>query len=238
MNMKQIVQLSLISLMIFVSCGSRQNITPAYERRAPLHKVIAVVPPQTAYTGRLPKNMTPEEVAAVEELESMAYQKELYDGILWQSGPKKKDISVNLQAMSKTNQILSDSGYSIRDSWKLSPERMCAILGVDAIVRGDLQMQRFMSGLESYGLDVADDLLEILRTKIPGAEQVPLPTDNFNLNRTYDVAASVQVLDGRDGVVLWGVSNRTQADWEFTPQQMVQGLSRQFANRFPYRFNQ
>lgn len=235
--MKYSIQLGLVLLILVSSCGSRQNITPAYNRRAPLHKVIAVVPPQTSYTGRLPKDMTLEDAAAIEEVESMAFQKEIYDGLLWQSGPGRKDVSINFQALNKTNQLLADSGYSIRDSWNLSPEKLCELLKVDAVVRGDLQMQRFMSGLESYGLDVADDVLDILRTKIPGGDQVPLPTDNFNMNRTYDIAASLQVLDGRDGVVLWGVSNRTQADWEFTPQQMVQGLSRQFARRFPYRFN-
>lgn len=233
----QALGFALITTLVISSCGSRKNITPAYYKRASLHEVIAVLPPETSYTGNLPKDMTEAERLLVEEAESKVFQKMLYDAIINESGPRKKDVAINILSLSKTNQVLEDSGYSIHDSWKLSPEKLCQILGVDAVVRGNLRMQRFMSDLASYGLEVGDDVIDIIRDKIPGGDRVTLPTDNPMLNRTYDIFASLEVLDGRDGVVLWGVRRQTQADWEFQPEQMIQGLSHSFANRFPYRFN-
>lgn len=220
-------------IMLAAGCANNHQL-PAYKKYGHQHKVIAVVPPESKYTGRVPDKMTTAEVEKLESAESLAFQKDIYDEIIRGSGTGKKDIKIDLQALNKTNQLLESNGISVRDSWKKSPEELCKLLGVDAVVRGYIHKDRFMSDFASYGISVAEDILDILRDKIPTGD-IPLPTDGMNLSRTYRVKASAQVLEGTSGLVLWGMDRQYDAEWDQPVDEVVKGMSRQFAKRFPYR---
>lgn len=219
-------------LAVLHSCGNKY-LLPAYKSRSAGHKVIAVVTPKAEYTGNLPKGMTMEQVRMVEIAESQVFQKELYNEIIRESGQGKKDIKINVQSLDKTNQILREKGISVDQSWDIAPDSLARLLGVDAVVKGQLKMERFMSDLASYGISVAEDIIAILRGQIN--IPVNLPTDGQNLARTYDVICSAQIIEAKDGLVLWGIDRRAQSEWDYQPEIVVKQMARVFARRFPYR---
>lgn len=223
----------LIGLAVIVQSCSNKYLLPAYKSRAAGHKVIAVVPPRAEYTGNLPKGMTVEQVKAVEVAESQVFQKEIYNEIIRQSGQGKKDIKINVLSLDRTNLMLKEKGISIEQSWDMAPDSLARLLGVDAVVKGSLKMERFMSDLASYGISLAEDILTILRGKVN--IPVGLPTEGQNLARTYDVIASAQIIEAKDGLVLWGIDRRAQSEWDYQPEIVVKQLARTFARRFPYR---
>ena len=223
----------LLFCFLAAAC-SKEYTLPAYYKLGPKHKVIAIVPPEVKYTGRVPKDVTTAQVEKIEDAESLAFQKDIYDELIRLSGPGKKDIKIDMQALNKTNQILEAQGISLHDSWKKSPEELCKLLGVDAIVRGNLEKERFMSDLASYGIDVAEDILDILMNKIPVA--LPNPTQGgTDLSRTYHVKGAAQLIDGNEGLTLWGMDRQFDANWDQPVNESVKYLARMFAKRFPYR---
>lgn len=224
----------ILFICFLAAACSKDYTLPAYHKTGHKHKVIAIVPPEMKYTGRMPKDVSAAEVAKIEEAESLAFQKDIFDELIRASGPGKKDVKIDIQALSKTNQVLKSAGISISDSWSKSPEELCKLLGVDAIVRGNMEKERFMSDLASYGVDVAQDILDILINKIP----LDLPNPNSgttDMSRTYRVKGAAQLIDGSEGLTLWGMDRQFDANWDQPVNESVKYLSRMFAKRFPYR---
>lgn len=224
----------LLFICFLAASCSKEYTLPAYYKLGPKHKAIAIVPPEMKFTGRMPQDVSAADVAKIEEVESLAFQKDIFDELIRASGPDKKDVKIDIQSLSKTNQMLKSAGISIRDSWGKSPEELCKLLGVDAIVRGNMEKERFMSDLASYGIDVAQDILDILMSKIP----LDLPNPNSSLtdvSRTYRVKGAAQLIDGSGGLALWGMDRQFDANWDQPVNESVKYLARIFAKGFPYR---
>lgn len=226
---------SLIAAILFLgACRQNKYTLPAYESRSYGHRIIAVVPPRAEYTGNMPKGMTAEQVKSIEMAESQVFQKEIYNEIIRESGQGKKDIRINVQSLDKTNQMLRDAGISITQSWDMAPDSLARLLGVHAVVKGNLKLNRFMSDFASYGINLAEDIIGLIRGKIDIPLQ--LPTEGIsNVSRTYDVISSIQIIEAKDGMVMWGMDKRGQSEWDYQPELVVKQMARRYAKNFPYR---
>jgi len=97
--------------------------------------LIAVLPAEMVFTGTLPKNLSPEDIAFIEETESRTFQNSLYNSILRHANGRKYYTSINVQDIGTTIKLLEENKITIRDSWKQDDRQLAKILGVDAVVR-------------------------------------------------------------------------------------------------------
>ena len=153
----------LLLLILFTSCaGHKYYTSSSFEQQTAKHKMIAVLPAEMIFTGTQPKNLSPEDIAAIEERESIAFQNSLYNSILRHANTKKYYTSVNVQDIGTTQKLLEENGISIRDSWKEDDKKLTKILGVDAVVRMRIQKKRYMSDLASMGVDMGKQVLYLI----------------------------------------------------------------------------
>jgi hypothetical protein len=223
-----------LSLIIFASACLLSACTPYYiagdfNARAARHQTIAVVPVEMVFAGNQPKSLTPSDIERLEEGESRAFQISLYNEILRSTRSGKKPLTVDMQSIDRTATLMEQAGVSVRDSWTLDPEDLATLLGVDAIVRSRIQKTRYFSDLASYGIDIGVYLVGIL---------TGLWLDPFlpgQLQRNKQVQQFASVVDGRSGTVLWSMNQTVEADWSLPSQQIIDGINRRMARKFPYR---
>lgn len=87
-------KICILFFCFLAAACSKEYTLPAYYKLGPKHKVIAIVPPEMKYTGRMPKDVSATEVAKIEEVESLAFQKDIFDELIRASGPDKKDVKL------------------------------------------------------------------------------------------------------------------------------------------------
>jgi hypothetical protein len=107
-------------------------------------------------------------------------------------------------------------------------------LGVDAIVRGYVSKNRFLSDMESMQISVAETALRTIASS--AGVPLPIPGGAVNtLKRTYYIESGLELLNGNDGTVLWKIASSRNADWSYRPEQAIANMAFQFAEEFPYR---
>src|SRR5829696_329453 len=139
---------ALLFAFLITSCGSSKYYTTSlFEQQTANHKVVAVLPAEMVFTGKLPKDLSPEDISSIEETESRSFQHALYNSILRFANNRNYYTRVNLQDLSTTQKLLEEAGISIRDTWKQDDKTLAKILGVDAVVRMRIEKKRYMSDL-------------------------------------------------------------------------------------------
>lgn len=191
---------------------------------------LAVLPFEMVFTGKAPKNWTVADIERVEEAESLAFQRAFYDRLLHRaSAHRARRIAVAIQPAETTNRLLADAGIGIRDSWALEPEELARVLGVDAVVRTSVVKTRYLSDPASYGIGVGVAILEeVLDEK---ADRWIPP----GLGKTYDIHVDSVLQDGSDGALLWRVAVDRETDWHRPANDVVGGLTKKLAKKFPYQ---
>ena len=104
----------LASFTVIVSCGRKNYVSSDFEERTLDHKTVAIVPAEMIFTGKLPKNLSPEDIAKMEEQESKDFQYALYNSILAHANSRKYFTTVNFQDISTTLKRLGDKQIVIR----------------------------------------------------------------------------------------------------------------------------
>lgn len=208
------------------SCSPKRYITQDYHKYARSHKKIAVLPYESYYTGRIPKDLTKEDVRALQVEESELFQRSLYFQLLEESRDLRDgDIYVSIQNVDETNGILEEKGISIEDSWKKSPSEMAEILGVDAVAKVDMHKDYWLSNGESAAVQIA--------TTIAGAV---LPgVNNARLGRTSEIYINANLIDAGSGVSIWAWNRKIDTDWQWETDEAISRINHQISKRFPYR---
>ena len=215
--------------LTLVSCISVRYRSPAFADRTGFHEKVAILPFEMVITGKLPAALTADEIAFIEEEESLAFQRSLYHALLDRSGPGRGRISIAVQPVERTNAILQSRGITPRESWKIAPQRLAEVLGVDAVVQTRVEKTRYLSERASFGIDVGR---ELVFEATDGRWDWLIPP---GLSRTHDIFADASVFDGYDGDLLWKVVVERDADWSRAPNAVIVGVTRMLARKFPYR---
>ncbi len=222
----KLISIGLLGLIIFPSC-SRHNYGDSYFwQQAIHHKVIAIVPAEMVFVGSVPKNVTPEAIADIEERESIAFEQSLYNGVLRFAHTRDYMLSVYVQDISTTKKLLADNHITIRDSWRQDDKDLAKILGVDAIVRMRIQKKRYMSDLASYGVGVGRAVL----SQIGSNNGFFVP---YIPNKTNDISASCNVVS--NNITLWNDYYKGTSDWNRPSEQIIDDITYLFGRHFPYR---
>lgn len=216
------------TILLLAGCAAVRYEAPDFGARASGHRTIAVLPFEMIFTGRPPARLAPDQVARIEEGESLAFQAALYDSLLhYSSANKRRRIRVDIQPIEVTNQILDQNDIELRRTWGMEPTELARFLGVDAVVRTRVQKTRYLSDFASYGIDVGLSVLH----ESGVAEHLPLP----DLARTHDIYAESILVDAADGRLLWKRAVERRADWAHPANDVIVHVTRKLAKRFPYR---
>jgi hypothetical protein len=187
---------------------------------------VAILPAEVTFTGKQPKNLSPDAIAKAEERESIDFQYALMNSILNHANTKKYITTVNFQDINTTLKILEKNSISVRDSWNKDDNELAKLLGVNSVIRMNIRKQRYMSDEASYGVGVARQV--IYKTGI--GSKVPVPS---SVGKTYDIYASCNLLS--DNQTLWNDNYKRSTDYDVQPNIVIEWITDDFGENFPYK---
>jgi len=228
MNSRRISLLAM--LLLAAACSTVNYQSPQFAERAQHHQIIAVLPFEMVLTGDPPGNLTVQQIAQIEEAESVAFQEAYYYRLLHQASVRRKHpIRIEIQPIETTNRLLAAAGIGVRESWGMSAKSLAHVLRVDAVISTLVQKTRYLSDGESFGVDLG---LQIVNEVTEGRLAPALP---WGLVKTHDIWANCELIDSLDGAVLWQTGLAQATDWQHPANQVIAGFTEELAKKFPYR---
>ncbi len=212
--------------ILFLGC-SPQYISPHFDAQSSANKAIAILPIEMELVGRLPEDWTQEDITKIEAAESKSFQISLYREIMGSTRRGRRPISVQIQNYRTTQQKLLDHEITIQESWKTPPEELAEILEVQAVVSGHIIKRRYMSDLASYGIELGAHIFNLI-TQSHVFPWIPFVSQSKNIQATYELIST-------EGFTLWSVSFEESANWTRPSNEIIDGISRRAARKFPYR---
>jgi hypothetical protein len=223
--------LGLLALLFSIGCTSVSYTHPEVATIRS-YRTIAVLPVEMVFTGKAPAGWTAEQILDVEEAESLAFQTSLYGRLLERADRGRLDADV--QPVDETNRLLGEVGVGVRESWSLPAEELAEILGVDAVARTRVEKTRYMSDLASFGIEAGTYVLYEIFDDDHDDHVVEFPW-LFGLTKTHDISADGALVSGYDGTVLWQVEVYRSINWTRSANEVIEGITRKLARKFPYR---
>jgi len=223
---KFLLALTCLSAFIILSCSHKYYTSTLFDQQTANHKVVAVLPAEMIFTGKQPENLSPEDIAKIEESESKNFQQSLYNSILQHANSKKYYTRINLQDIVMTEKLLGEHNISPRESWKKDDKELAAILHVDAVVRLRIQKQRYMSDVASYGISLGRQIMN--NTGL--GSKVPLP---YVPNKTNDIYASCNIVSNNQA--LWNDNYKGASNWNTPSNIVIENITDNFGRHFPYK---
>ncbi len=215
-----------IFILFLFSCSNKYYTASNFEEKTENHKVVAILPAEVTFSGKQPKNLSPDDIAKAEERESIDFQYALMNSILNHANTKKYITTVNFQDINTTLKILEQNNISVRDSWTRDDNELAKLLGVNSVIRMNIRKQRYMSDEASYGVGVARQV--IYKTGI--GSKVPVPS---SVGKTYDIYASCNLLS--DNQTLWNDNYKRSTDYDTPANVIVEWITDDFGENFPYK---
>lgn len=212
--------------LVLASCSRRYYTASNFEEKTEDHKVVAILPAEVIMSGKMPKNLSEEDIAKTEESESINFQYALLNSILRHANTGKYITTVNFQDLITTKKILEEHNISVRDSWKSDDTELAKLLGVDAVIRMRVEKRRYMSDEASYGIDVAKQIIY----KTGAGSKVPVPN---SVGKTYDIWATCNLLS--DHQTLWNNNYKRSTDYDTPANVIVEWITNSFGENFPYK---
>lgn len=226
MKISQTLQLLALALapILFTSCVSSIHYSAnTLLDETSLHHEIAIVPVEINFSGNLSARLTDDDFRQLDIQESHFYQESLYNSLLRKA---HKNVKVDIQSIERTNAILKEQKISVHDSWAMDPAELADILKVDAVVKVRIEESRYLSNAAGFGIELG-------RAVIFGPYSGPLPAGPV---KTADVRASCSIFDGDSGDLLWKIGVDQDANWSYTPTEIIESLNRRIARKFPYKW--
>lgn len=221
-----LIYTTLVFTLILFSCSNKYYTASNFSEKTENHKVVAILPAEVTFSGKQPKNLSPEDIAQAEEKESIDFQWALMNSILDHANTRKYITTVNFQDIHKTQKLLEENNISVRDSWKKDDEELAELLGVDAVIRMNIRKQRYMSDEASYGVGVAKQIA--YKTGI--GSKAPVPN---SVGKTYDIYATCNLIS--ENQTLWNDNYKRSTDYEVQPNVVVEWITNSFGENFPYK---
>ena len=223
--MKKLFFLGFFGLLL--SCKSFY-ISPQFDSKTESHQTMAILPVEVIHLGKVPPELSDNDIKEIEIAESKAFQISFYRELLNSTRRGRKNLKVQLQDYQKTLSVLSDHQISIQESWAMSSEQLSEILEVESVVRTRIEKTRFMSDLASYGIEVATHVVNVLSNYSVGWW---LPAQ---LGRSKEIRAQYRLTSESDEL-LWSISFDVDADWRSPSREIIDNITRRAARKFPYR---
>lgn len=205
---------AFISLCGVALCQTKEIYTnPQFSKLAAEHKLIAILPFQVTI-GLRPNQrakVSDEDHRANEDKEAFSVQSALYSYFLKKS--ESRALKVAVQDEKTTNSILAKRNLLSQDSLrKYTPQELCGLLGVDAILSGEVKTDKPMSDGASVALG--------LMVGFYGAT---------NSGTTY-----LKIHDGATGQLLWKFDKTLSRSLGSDNNTVYRTLMRKASKYLPY----
>ena len=100
----------LLAALAVTGCATVHYESPRLAEREAAQETVAVLPFEMVLAGKVPAELTPAQILAIEEAESLAFQHAFYNRLLDRSSvTRKRPILVRIQPIETTNRILADN---------------------------------------------------------------------------------------------------------------------------------
>ena len=159
------------------------------------------------------KNVTAEEIEALEIEQGETFQRALYSQFL--QGQQKGWYTVQFQDIDQTNALLAQASKSRANEGALkalTKSEICEILGVDAVVSGQMSLSKPMGNAAAIALRVLGS---------SGA------TNEGHINMALH--------EGDEGKLLWSYEHEVQGELLSSPNRIAKKLVHGVARTLPYR---
>jgi hypothetical protein len=228
--MKKKIYYILFYSVIAFACRTGRNYT---SQDPDLYKVkiVAILPVKVIYSGNQPKDLTKTQLDTIAEKDGLLYQKSLNNNLLSRSGGKNRIAGVNYQAVEKTNSILKNKMISMQQLDNMDPDEIAKILGVDAVLKMEINSHRIMSDLANLGLGVLGGIINntgaLNNTTLGGV----LNSAEMQ-NRTGDITTFATLI--YNGKTLWNSRYQQSTEWDVNAQMVVEHITAAMGRNFPY----
>jgi hypothetical protein len=194
-------------------CAPTIYTAPGFERIKRDHEKVAIVPFSVEITmKKLPKDMTQQQLEDQKKSNGYSMQSEIYSQLLRQAS-KGRNYTVEFQDVDKTNSLLKEAGIGYEDVRTTSREKLAQILGVDAIISGNMVQEKPMSD----GAALAVGLLV------------------GYWGTTNHVTATMNIHNKGDGKLLWKYDYEASGSVGSSTQNLAEALMRKASKKFPYQ---
>lgn len=216
--------LVLLSMLACVSSSRHQ--TSSYEKLARKHKKIAILP--VILEGKnFEENISEEEKRELLEKENNFVQNALYQRILRETGNRKRDVKINIESISVTNNKLKNAGVDILDLSETSDEEIAEILDVDAVLRTNINTTIMLHATKD---DFPKEILRTARIFIND----PIVHAATNV-RIAPVFLNTELIDTKEFIPIWAYSKKRDLRLDVKNNEILEWLTSDTARRFPYR---
>ncbi|MCA8832021.1 hypothetical protein [Hymenobacter pini] len=212
--------LPFLLLLCLAACAPRVYTARDFKQQVqPRHHAVAILPfnvqikPAPPFPGQRPR-FSQRELAEQEYQTGLAVQGNVYSWLLHR-GQRKDGYTVEFQDVARTNALLQQAGLSYEDMQLKPREELAKLLGVDAVVTGQLLLNKPLPLAAAVAINVLTPFYAI----------------------SDEVTASLSLHDQQAGRLLWRYDCRLQGGGGLTDnaQNLTNSLMRNAAKRFPYQ---
>ena len=209
--MKKIIFLFIC--IISTNAFAQKNIyqSEKFESLSKNHKTLAIIPFLATLKLDDEKSFSQSQLETLEEQEGYAVQDALETYFLKRK--KRKRFTVEFQDIKNTNAILAQNNITIKNIDIYTTKELCAILGVDGIISGNLTLR----ALISKGIpEDTFDFFSIFRGK----------SDYGRI--------AIKISDGKTGKLLWKYEKTITRKSGKNTQAIIEAMMRKMTRKFPY----
>jgi len=229
--MKKIICSALIFFFFtLILCGQTNGIYthPKLDSIAKGPTLLAILPFKVLLRLRpkVSKKLEPEDFERLEKIEGEAVQSALQSYFLQQK--EKDSFKVSFQDIHKTNELLSQAGWT-DDSLRLKTKKqICRKLQVDGVISGTVMTNKLLSdggavALTALGIGVAT--LGALFGEAPGWSGLgPTNTGNCTIN----------VHEAKAGKLIWSYEKELSRGLGSNSNSIINAIMRKASKKFPY----
>ncbi len=205
----------LLLLVIFtipVLCFSQKYIyeSKQFSEISKEHKTIAIIPFLATLNLENAADFSKEEIKKLGEKEGFTVQNALENYFLRRK--KKKKIKVDIQNTEDTNALLRKNNITLKNINVYTTQELCNILGVDAIISGNIKLK----ALISQGVSTSYDFISLI-------------TGKSDYGRI-----AIKISDGKTGKLLWKYEKTISRKAGKNTYVIIEKMMRKAARKFPY----
>lgn len=203
----------ILVLALFIAAGQglaqKKAFThPEFEVLQQTHKSLAILPIPTQWNiGELPDSLPD---AHFLNAQAFKTQQILMD--YFQSNRKNKRLHLELQSLTETQQRLEQARINPKNLELIAPQKLCEILGVDAIVLGNLRLE----ALTYPTLSKSSSFWESLTGK------------------DFVGTLSLKISDRKSGRLLWKYAQLLAKNNGKSLEQILTDVTKKMGRKFPY----
>ncbi|MBK9256365.1 MAG: hypothetical protein IPM42_12830 [Saprospiraceae bacterium] len=218
---------TFLLLVVILACSpNRKFQTSSYDKLAPKHRKIAILP--VTFEGkRFASKLSEEDKKILLEKENTFVQQAFYNRLARVTGSGKRDSKIQIESISRTNEKLSEKGIQLTEISKLSDADMRDILNVDAVVRIKVDAAIM---LHSTTYDLPKEILSTVRFRITD----PIIREAIELD-IEPVFLNVEILDLKEMTPIWVYSKKRELEVHDKNTDLLRWLTDDVAKQFPYR---